>query len=77
LVPDAVLIDAQHPFGALALKPIRRRLDGTGCQEIVALPVFVRVLNEGGQHHPGPELELGASLIDAGRAVRNAEEVAK
>jgi len=51
-VPDAVAINAEDPFGALALEPIRRRLDSTRRQKIVALPLFVGVFIEGGQDHP-------------------------
>jgi len=66
---DTAFIDAENPFGALALEPIRRRLDNTSGQKIVSLPVF-GVLIEGGQEHPGPEFKLSASLIGAGRPVR-------
>jgi hypothetical protein len=54
LMLDTAIIDAENPFGALALEPIRRRLDHTCGQKIVSLPVFVGILIESGQEHPGP-----------------------
>jgi len=51
---DTAFIDVENPFRALALEPIRRRLDNTRGQKIVSLPMFVGVLIESGQEHPGP-----------------------
>lgn len=74
-MPNAILVDPQHPFRATAPQPIRGRLHDAARDEVVAPSLLIQVFVVCGDDHPCTQLNPGSSFVETGIFVRQAEKL--